>query len=415
VTADDLLADRALEAAAEDEFKHDALAGRVAELVTTAQPPLNIALFGAWGSGKSSIAGFLKERFNAGEYATSVAFVYYDAWKYGGESLRRNFISRAAAEFKLPRRDARFERYYRGLYRSSRRVRLERGAVRRIVPIALLALGTLFLAVTMLTAITAGVVSVLTDEDFLGQAGRVLPRSLGGAGLAAAAAAVGTGLLALAKFDVEESAPSADEEFNDTFGQLVDDVRGGTAQGRPAIWGWNQRLPASVAEPPPDRLVFFIDELDRCAEEDVVKTLVAVRTFLDQAHCVFIVAADRTVLETALDKAVDQETPTTEDAPYYSTAGAFLDKVFQHQLTVPPLRTRRLTRFARDQVAKKETGLWRELRDGSHLDDVIYALIPAHVRSPRRIKVLLNNFAVNARVAQSRGVAWPAAPRRLQS
>ena len=157
---------------------------------------------------------------------------------------------------------------------------------------------------------------------------------------------------------------------------------------------------------PYDRLVFFIDELDRLPRKDVVETLVAIRTFLDEEHCVFIVAADRDVLEEALDHDVPQETPINEDAPYFSTAGAFLDKVFQHQISLPPLRGRRLTRFARDLVAGRHEGLWSELSatGGEKLSQVIYTLVPAHIRSPRRVKVLLNNFATTARIAESRGI-----------
>ena len=156
------------------------------------------------------------------------------------------------------------------------------------------------------------------------------------------------------------------------------------------------------------RIVFFIDELDRCTKADVVVTLTSLRTFLDQPRCVFVVAADREVLEEALDE-VEQSTPLRPDAPYYSTASAFLDKIFQHQLALPPLRSGRLTRFARTLVSSRG-GLWKELRDferdDRQLDDVLYTLIPPHVRSPRRVKVLLNNFATSARVAEARGLNW---------
>lgn len=410
VTADDLVSDRALEAAEEDEFNHEALANRVAELVTIAAPPLNVALFGPWGSGKSSIAGFLKQNLEHPDRNESVEFAYYDAWKYGGESLRRNFISRAAAELELPADDPDYEEFYRGLYQTTRRVRLKDQLLKQTVGLGFALLAVLFVALNVVTALGAGALSVVTNEDFLGEIGRVLPKSVAGTGLAAMAAAVATALFALAKFDIEESAPSADEEFSDTFRKLIKTVRRGPSRAPSALWGWNRRrrvAPQEQKSGGPERIVFFIDELDRCTEEDVVKTLVAVRTFLDEKHCVFVVAADRAVLETALDKAAEQETPTSEDAPYYSTAGAFLDKVFQHQLTIPPLRSRRLSRFARDQVGVKKAGIWKELRDNRLLDDVVYALVPAHVRSPRRIKVLLNNFAINARIAQARGVAWP--------
>ena len=52
--------------------------------------------------------------------------------------------------------------------------------------------------------------------------------------------------------------------------------------------------------------------------------------------------------------------------------------------------------------------------DTALLDGVLYVLIPSHVRSPRRVKVLLNNFATNARIAQSRGIDWMARAREIR-
>lgn len=44
--------------------------------------------------------------------------------------------------------------------------------------------------------------------------------------------------------------------------------------------------------------------------------------------------------------------------------------------------------------------------DGGCYDRAIFALVPVHVRSPRRVKVLLNNFATNARIVEARGLPW---------
>ena len=51
-----------------------------------------------------------------------------------------------------------------------------------------------------------------------------------------------------------------------------------------------------------ERLVIFVDELDRCPAKDMVRNLNAVRTFFDIEKCVIIIAADRNVLETALEQ-----------------------------------------------------------------------------------------------------------------
>jgi len=247
------------------------------------------------------------------------------------------------------------------------------------------------------------------------------------------------------KVVVEQSKPSEDEEFSRRFERLIkwatDDRRGYSGarnqgrRGRGRMAGflayglglyrfrywWYGRLPVARLDTPVyDRLVFFIDELDRCDRKDVVATLKALRTFLDADSCVFIVAADRQAIEEALSE-VEQSTPVDPERPYYTSAGAYLDKIFQHQIALPPLRSRSLAKFARS-LAVRSKGIWKELQDADSdpaeatptLDLVLFTLIPSHVRSPRRVKVLLNNYATNVRMVSSRlPEAWPSRAREI--
>lgn len=393
LSQDDLIPDQALEKAADDRFQHKALARRVSELALQAKPPLNIALFGAWGSGKSSLAGLIRERLNGG----SAAFVYYNAWKFGGTSLRRNFITNAATELELGPGKRRWEEYHEGLYQSKRRARFHAGSAFRPILALLLAFVVVLVALLIVACGALAIASTFTNEDVLGEIERSLPKYMAPGGIIALVVGLVTAAIAVGRVDIDQSALSHEEEFTERFRDLITD---GLKGPNKHWWNKNQH----------ERIVFFIDELDRCTEKDVVETLAALRTFLDEKHCIFIVAADRDVLETALQEEVKQATPTDVIDPYYTTAGAFLDKIFGHQIEVPPLRGRRLTRFARDLV-RDRAGVWGEIVQANgqaRLDSVIYALIPAHVRSPRRVKILLNNFATNARVAEGRRIAWPA-------
>lgn len=248
----------------------------------------------------------------------------------------------------------------------------------------LLASLSAFLLVILAAAFVA---SYLTDESQLEQMGKALKALFVPATVAGLSVAAVKAVLDGSTVNLDESKPSADEEFARLFRELVIDGR--------------RRHRA-------DRLVIFIDELDRCSPQDVVATLTAIKTFLDQDDCVFVVAADRNVLEEALVAELTQATPARESAPYYSSASAFLDKVFHHQVQLPPLRPTSLTQFARGLVIERG-GLWSEIRERSGtagLERLIYILVPSHVVSPRRVKVLLNNFASNARVAQGRGISW---------
>lgn len=63
-TGADLILDAALTEAQQDRFDHEAIAGVVGDLTLNATPPVDIALFGPWGSGKSSFFGLLNQRIS---------------------------------------------------------------------------------------------------------------------------------------------------------------------------------------------------------------------------------------------------------------------------------------------------------------------------------------------------------------
>lgn len=379
LTADDLIADRALRATDSDQLDHLPIAERLAELVVSAEAPVNVALFGPWGSGKSSFAQLLKRALSRQKKRTKL--VVYDTWTSAGESFQRSFISNAAAElgFKRGKRDG--HDFHAGLYERKRGVRVSGADVVRF----LVTLGIAIAGVFLLIGAGFWLYSLATGTPFASLIPTTLPPWLTASAIVGTLVALLKEGLAGAKLDVETSAPSQ-EQFRQTFRDLV-----ARAKKRHKV----------------ERIVFFLDELDRCKPDQVNEVLAAVKHFLGQPSCVFIVAADREVMERALTD-LPQANPVIVDAPYYSSASEFIDKVFQHQLSLPPLRMRRLSRFARELIGEKQKGIWQELRevdrDDRRLDEVLFVAVPRHVRSPRRVKVLLNNFATNARIAQARGI-----------
>jgi hypothetical protein len=431
IRAGDILSDRALEAHSEDEFKNVEIARRVADLVALGKPPFNVALFGPWGSGKSSMARLveaeLATRSSGQGDSPSPAFVIYDAWKFGGKSLRRNFISHVAGKLGFVE-ELGYHDFYRGLYQSRRSFEFKRSALISSAVLSLALLLVLLVLFTIVSVLALALASLGTGESAPGQIESTLPQLLKAAGPVALAAAAVAFVVQGARAELEQSAPSEAEEFARRFQQLIAEVRKGPRKrhGWKRYWhssNWwrprrlltvrrlGRRLPQWQQH---DRLVIFVDELDRCDELEIVNTLIALRTFLDEEGVVFVVAGDRDALEKALGKA-PQPKPINGNSPYYSTASAFLDKIFQHQIALPPLRGRRLSAYARSLIGRQieqagsVSNVWSELKvyDERAYDDVLFALVPGHVRSPRRVKVLLNNFATEARIAQSRGIAWP--------
>lgn len=387
----DLIPDGRLADASGDDLEHDAVAAVLADLVSKVQTPANIALFGPWGSGKSSLYGMIAARLEM-RADSGVKMIRYDAWKFGGHSLQRNFLSHVAEELELK------DRHISRIHGATETSRLRLGRFLRrnwgsLVVALLLAFG-LAAGWAFLSAWAAtewGVGTSANDAKFEAELVRSLPSA------AVVFGAVIAGLLLS-----NQSLASAVEKRTYSPMQDADQFFAAFERLMKTVTRWR------LTKPRTKRLVVFVDELDRCHPSDVAKTLTDLLTFLDHHQCVFLVAADREVLEEALEKA-PQAKPVRENEPYYSTSGAFLDKVFQHQLSLPPTRPEALTAYAMTLASTRRQGIWAELRsERTTYEDVVYSLVPAHIRSPRRVKVLLNNYATSARVMAARGLDWKA-------
>jgi hypothetical protein len=383
----DLIPDRVLQETAEDAFGHAPIAARIGELVTFVEAPLNVALFAPWGAGKSSFGELLREdigRRNLRRPIRQVTFIKYEAWRYVGESLKRNFIASSAAQLSLPQ--SRFPQFYRGLYEESRAFELSGRRMAWTAARFFIFMGAIFATVAIGWAGAYAIRAAVSDRAFWASFRASLSNLVGPFRTGALVLTVASALAGLTRVEVKRSAPSADEEFYDRFCELVE---------------------TACRELDVDRVLFFIDELDRCPPSDVVAVLTAIKAFLSNDRCVFVVAADRQAVEQALQDELHQATAENLEQPYFSSAASFLEKIFQHEITLPPLRSARLTGFALDLVDERQ-GIWHELRstNPNTLQEVAVALVPSHVRSPRQVKELLNNFATNMRIAQARQVAY---------
>jgi Cdc6-like AAA superfamily ATPase len=364
-----LISDRALAPGEEDRFAHDDFVDQLEALIRSGIDTANIALYGSWGAGKSSISRRLADRFRSGWDKKHFRFVELNAFKYVDTPLLRTFIYRIA-EATVP---GKLEHYHHQLYEHATKSKLKApdgwGAVIRVT--ALLVFGLLAAVATLLLVLPAG----SAYHAVLDVLRALAPSTIIVGVLVTAASRV------LPNFSAENErlAPASAEQFEQLFRDLVREDLG--------ISGEDDK-----------RLVVFIDELDRCSAGEVARTLETLRTFVNIPGCIFIVAADQQVLEHALTEHVRQSTPADMINPYYSAGSGYLDKIFEYQLSLPALLPSRLVDFAAALVADVG-GVWAELDD---LDSVLSVLIPVHVRSPRRVKVLLNRFAMTYSVARKR-------------
>lgn len=356
-----------------DLLNHRSTATTVAQLVGTARGHLNVAVFGPWGSGKSSFFGLL-----ANELATlrkPPRVLRFDAWQNAGTNFQANFLASVAGQLGQAGIEEK-------LFASKRSVRLPFGFGKRsrvrlsvaitvavIVVAGLLPFGWTFISnlISPLDDFWRSFVSNALSFWSLTASGSILFLLLNLA-------------VSLGKVDVEESRPSHIAQFRRIFDELLDKK---------------------------SRYAILIDELDRCAPEAVMDTLEGLRTFLGHDRCTFVVAFDRAAVSATIAHHSRGSSPVDPSTPYYATAGEYLDKIFQFQIALPPQPARVSRRYAMSLVRDK-AGVWGDLLQTGErkLERVVSALAPIHLRSPRRTKVLLNDFAVNARMYSAMGFDW---------
>jgi len=161
-----------------------------------------------------------------------------------------------------------------------------------------------------------------------------------------------------------------------------------------------------------ERLIIVLDNLDRVKESVVLQILAAVKTFLDEDKCVYILPCD--------DKGLKQHirntrTGTASDSPMSEAdATEYLRKFFQTSLTIRDLLSEELDTFTRDVLQKMAIFDIPILNPNGepfpddadirkrNFDEVSAVFRVAIARNPRRIILLANKLAANYLIAEEK-------------
>jgi uncharacterized protein YjbI with pentapeptide repeats len=125
------------------------------------------------------------------------------------------------------------------------------------------------------------------------------------------------------------------------------------------------------------RLVFFIDDIDRCLPDKSLKLLEALKLFLNIEGCVFFIGVDRKALEQSIQH-IYKESPVKEIE--------YLDKIIQLPFTIPPIKPDRMAKFIEPMLQ----GDLQNCRD---------LLINNLGDNPRQIKRFINILSLNHQLA----------------
>jgi predicted KAP-like P-loop ATPase len=135
-------------------------------------------------------------------------------------------------------------------------------------------------------------------------------------------------------------------------------------------------------------LTVFIDDLDRCLPENAIEVMEALKLYLDQAQCVFVVGVEPGVIEEAIRRRYG-DNPTL-------SATQYLEKIIQIPFVLPRIRADMvlaLTGLFADQVVPG-------VDDQAVRREMVALVRHGMSRNPRRVKRFANSFMIASRIAE---------------
>ncbi|MFC5861773.1 P-loop NTPase fold protein [Acidicapsa dinghuensis] len=281
---DDIVsADAPIESLDDDRLGQKALVERLTNYLTNpnTEPPLVISLQARWGMGKSSVMRMLQANLKRNRVAVTV---WFNAWHHQREDLLLAYLLETVQRQAVPQwLSATGVSFRLDLIR----VRMFDPARRDRLALVLLATGFLALRVAMPSLFpSAGWGSWLTKAGYVAIAGVFL------------------GLGKAFKSNPEKLIENAGGFLVDTFKEALklpslvgkSDVRQEFAE--------NLKDVAEALKP--QRLVIFLDDLDRCRPEQVVQILEAINFLSSVAPVFVVVGADYSKVETLVAKQFEE-------------------------------------------------------------------------------------------------------------
>lgn len=390
--------DRQISMVDRDAFGHRHFAQALQSLIEseTYSPPFSIGLLGGWGTGKSTIKelyiGSLLDdarKNNAGcTRSHRTHTITFNAWRFGGreQDIKRALLRHVYQELggdednlqdRLFRQVTEFRAETKGWNQYTWEV-LKAWAmpIPAFLVSLLLLLGMLFLALTFLPiegelAQSLLVISLVGAYSYILRQIKSPPVS---------------SHIPVTRIDLPITTA---EQYEDLLLDQIRRFKSGQSQTPEGKWGTGC-----------ERLVVFVDDLDRLSAEEMVLGLDAVRTFMEIPEnrlpnglgLVFVISCDESRVADALSKGRRQgDLPGT--VFNQSDARRYLDRIFQFRLEIPPFPRQDMRQYAIQQMSQLDSIVSDLHARGVSIETVIDRMIHIGVQNPRNALQIVNAFA----------------------
>jgi len=362
------LSDEALKKLRKDRFKHLSIAEALKDIVLNCPLPFTIGLFGKWGTGKSTIANFLK--FKLSSEKDKIAIVGFDVWKYEKDSLRRQFLLTLEKQLKAqkvldknyllnPRITASTSRGFEGKIKISKEKLSQFGIY----------VGAILLALAL------SIIGFVIYQA----APQILPSYL-----LSLMTPLLTVVTVLALFQIGSQVITAETETIG-FDRFKDPDE------------FEQEFENLIKVTEIDRVLIIFDNLDRTTHKRAVELLSTIKTFFEPKtkKCVFLIQCDEEAIKKHLDS-IYLKSRNKEEIDKIFDADEFLRKFFNTTIKIPPFIDADLEEYTERLL--KETNL----KAFDNNPDLVTVITQAFRENPRQIKQFINTLIAHYLVALER-------------
>ena len=338
----------------EDRFYHKHFVDVLKHIICNCDAPLNIALYGRWGVGKSSILNFFGEGIKTDEDLNKkFKFVVIDVWKFSPHILKQEFLDALNRELGTLTDEKIEEKLW--YHREKDSTISSKILLRSKYAWMWVAIPPIIVA-TMLGLGHFGNSVMLTSSSFLAS---ITPALLV---LTSTLREISKSMTKSGRIIIPRIESYA--QFKDLFDYII---KKNKSKNR-------------------EKMIIAIDNLDRCDDESVVSILNMIKTFLSDPECIFIVSCDQDAIIKHLQRKKGQFDEKRD-------AKEFLAKFFQVSLYIPNQIKGQLHSYAKSHLEIFGS-------DIEQLDpNVADVFVNAITKNPRKIRQFVYNFVIAYKMA----------------
>ncbi len=318
----------------DDQLGYKRLTAPIIQRILSATPestPFTIGIYGEWGSGKTSFLKMVEQGLHAGK----VFPIWFNAWRYDDSenlwsALVQTILDQATLTGSLRQRLAvRLKVWWQDIRLAGGIAEIAKKLMPAMVRLVLFLIGVVVLIGYGSQDIEIWLTSALSQRLPSWMLNGPLVKALVAIAVVLAAKPEELWKASRTKLGIDlsvfkrQSDYRARVAFADTFRDKLRNVISLVGNGKP--------------------IVVIIDDLDRCMPEKAIQVLEAMKFFLDIPGCVFLIAADRSIVEKAIAVrykdllSIAQHVEATPQQLFAVFGENYFEKLVQLPFALPPI------------------------------------------------------------------------------